>query len=298
MGSRNIKTTSLLALIFPGVLIYSFVILFPIVFSLFLSLYKFVTIGKLDFVGLLNYRRLLGDADFLQALGNNIVIILGSVLGQLGLGYLFALYFSNRASRVSGLSQAVIFFPAALSPVVVGFVWKIIYGRYNGLINSLLVNFIPPDNLPAWLDNPDLALFSVMLPIIWQWVGFYMMVFIAGIKAIPHEILEVAEIDGASMVRRVLHIIVPLTRSTIQISLVLCIAGAMRVFDQVYVMTGGGPGQSTTVLALLTYKTSFQQMRLGYGNAMSVGITVIGIIFVILSQWASRVVGKRYVVEE
>ena len=294
MDTRRIGKKALLTLLLPGFTIYAFIIAFPILFSLFLSLFKFVTIGNLEFVGFENFRRLFSDTDYLGAIRNNIIIIAGSILGQLGVGYLFALYFSNREQSFHGIEKAVIFFPAALSSVVVGFVWKIVYGHYNGLINTFLLLFLEKSELPGWLDNPDLALFAVMLPIIWQWVGFYMMIFLAGIKAIPKEILEVAEIDGASKSARVRHIIIPLTRSTIQISLVLCIAGAMRVFDQIFVMTEGGPGQSTMVLALLTYKTSFHQMRLGYGNAMSVGITLLGLLFVLVSQLLPRVFSRRY----
>jgi raffinose/stachyose/melibiose transport system permease protein len=283
---------ALWSLILPGLLIYSFIIAFPTLFSLFLSFFNFVTIRDLRFTGVSNFTKLILDSDFTNALLNNLIIIAGSIIGQLGIGYLFALFFSDRVRKLGPALQASIFFPAALSPIVIGFVWKIIYARHYGLINTFLRLFMTESRTPAWLENPDLALFSVLLPIIWQWVGFYMVIFIAGIRAIPEEILEVAEIDGAKPFARVRHIIIPLTRSTLETSLVLCIAGSMRVFDHVYVMTAGGPGRSTMVLALLTYTTSFSHMRLGYGNAMSVGITVLGILFVAVSQIAFRGLGR------
>jgi raffinose/stachyose/melibiose transport system permease protein len=290
--TRRIRPLALWMFLLPGLLIYCFIIAFPILFSVFLSFFSFVTIGNLKYTALDNFRRLVADQDFLNALRNNVVIIFGSIVGQLGIGYLFALYFSGRTRKFGNALQAAIFFPAALSPVVIGFVWKIIYARHYGPINTLLGLFIADSRLPAWLENPDIALFSVLVPIIWQQVGFYMVVFIAGIRAIPTEILEVAEIDGAGWWARIRHIIVPLTRGTWRTCFVLCIAGSMRIFDQVYVMTAGGPGRSTQVLALLTYQTSFSYMRLGYGNAMSVGITVLGILFVVISQVLTARPGK------
>lgn len=282
--ARKERPFTIASLILPGFIIYFFVVLFPILFSLFLSLFNFSTVARMRFIGIGNYRKLVADREFYNALANNLVIIAGSVVGQLGIGYAFALAFAGRTlKRGSGL-QALIFFPAALSPIVIGFVWKIIYGRYQGLLNAFLGLFLPREGLPRWLEDPDIALGSVLAPIVWQEVGFYMVIFIAGIKAIPAEILESAEIDGAGTRARIRHIIIPMTQSAIKTALILCIAGSMRVFDQVYIMTGGGPGRSTMVLALLTYNTSFTYMRLGYGNAMSVGISVLGIAFVLFSQ--------------
>jgi raffinose/stachyose/melibiose transport system permease protein len=285
--ARRISPLSLWSFLLPGLLMYCFIIIFPILFSLFLSFFSFVTISNLRFTGWANFARLVRDADFYNALVNNVIIIAGSIVGQLGIGYLFALYFASRTGKLGNAVQAAIFFPAALSPVVVGFVWKIIYERHFGPINAFLGLFLAESSLPAWLESTDTALFSVLVPVVWQWVGFYMVVFIAGIRAVPADVLESAAIDGAGPWARVRHVIMPLTRGTLRTCLVLCIAGSMRVFDQVYVMTAGGPGRSTQVLALLTYNTSFTYMQLGYGNAMSVGISVIGILFVVVSQLAT-----------
>jgi raffinose/stachyose/melibiose transport system permease protein len=132
----------------------------------------------------------------------------------------------------------------------------------------------------VWLNNSDLVMTLVSIPLIWQYIGYYMLILLSATSSIDKEIFESAELDGANAVQRSIHIVLPMIKSTIIVCLVLCVSGNMKVFDNIFVMTAGGPGNDSMVMAMYGYKISFIQQNMGYGSAISVGIFVLGLLVI------------------
>ena len=216
-------------------------------------------------------------------------MLLLSLIGQVGIGLCFALLLNSKIIRFKKLHRTLCYFPSTLAPVVVAFIWTIMYNYNFGLINATLRG-IGLDNLAMpWLDLAKPIMTLVTIPLIWQNIGYYMILMMAGFSAISPEVLEMAEIDGATGVKKALHITLPLMKNTIMVCVMLCITGNMRGFENVYIMTDGGPGNASNLVALYAYETSFKKFNYGYGSAVSIGIVIISLLIVL----ASRVVIQR-----
>lgn len=268
----------------PGLLIYAFVVFAPLATAFGYSLTDWTGGPSKPFIGLGNFLEIAGDGLFLKAFANNLVITAVCVAGQIGIALALAFMLSARGVFAAGLHRSVVFFPAVLSAVIVGFVWSMLYNRDYGLLNRLLgfLRIAPP----AWLDDPAVVLVSVSLPLIWQYVGYYVVIILAGMTTIPQEVLEMAEVDGAGGPKRLVSIVMPLLRPTLAVCLMLCISGNMQVFDHVYVLTGGGPGTASMVMAMYAYQKSFGEARFGYGSAVSVAILVLSFVLIGASRLA------------
>ena len=241
------------------------------------------------FVGLGNYLELVQDPDFWNAFKNNIIVIISCIIGQLGFALLLCGLFTSKLLKLKEFHRTVMFIPVVLSAIVVGFVWTLIYNKDIGILNILLKALHLQALIQPWLDDPKIVMFSVSVPLIWQYIGEYLIIFMAAVQGIEKSILEVAEIDGCTGLNRLRYIIAPLISDTIKVAVMLCIAGNMKVFDHIYVMTGGGPGNSSMVMAQYAYKISFQQFKLGYGSTISVGILVLSLTII----FVSRKLGER-----
>lgn len=264
----------------PALLIYTYVVVFPIFKAFYLSLYNWSGGAKMSFVGLKNYSILLKDTAFWDSFANNIWITILCVIGQIGIAFIFSALLSARFMKLKSIHRVVAYFPSTISAVVVGFVWMFIFNYDYGLINSLL-RAIGLDKLAsAWLDNPATIILIVSIPLIWQYIGYYMVIIMAAMTSIDTSIYEVAEIDGASGIQRALKITLPLIKSSLLVATMLCIAGNMKIFDHIYVMTNGGPGTSSMVMALDVYKTTFIKNRFGYASAMSIAILILSLLLV------------------
>lgn len=234
----------------------------------------------MEFIGIENYIQVLQDKEFFRALGNNIYLVAVCVLGQIGLAFLFAMMLNGRRIRMKGFHRTMSFFPSVLSAVVIGFIWSMIYDYNYGLFNTILRALDMGDKVQPWLANEKLALPLVALPLIWQYIGYYLIIISSSMAAIDPQIFEMAEIDGATGWKKAAYITLPLVKNSLLVCVTLCIAGNMKAFDHIYVMTGGGPGTTTNVLAMYAYNTSFISYRMGYGSAMSVAILVVSLLLV------------------
>jgi len=272
------------AYLLPGLLWYTGLVALPLVISIIKSLYSWKGGPAQTYIGLKNYQLLLSDTIFWQAFSNNIKITCLSVVGQIGLAFVLSSLLSVRFIRFKRLHRTVAYFPATVAAVVVGYVWSIIFSYDYGLINSVL-RAIGLGGLAApWLDNPATIIYVVCIPIIWQYIGYYMIIILAGITSIDQEVYDMAEIDGATSVQKALKITLPLIRGTLGVCIMLCISGNMKIFDHIYTLTGGGPGNSSIVMAMHVYKTTFIKSQFGYANAMSVLIMVLSLSLVLLSR--------------
>ena len=264
----------------PGLLFYTFVVTIPIFVAAYYGLFSWSGGPKMKFIGFQNYRELLKDSVFWLSFRNNLLLTVISAVGQIGIAFLFASLLSSRMVYGKGFHRTVIFLPCVFSAVVVGFIWSMIYDYNYGLLNQFLKSIGKGNAARPWLSDPKWSLVFVTIPLVWQYIGYYMVILLSAFSSIDSSILEMAEIDGATGWKKAVYITLPLLKNTLFVCLTLCIAGSMRVFDNIYVMTGGGPGNSSSVMALYAYNTSFVRYRMGYGSAISILILALSILII------------------
>ncbi|WP_406335698.1 carbohydrate ABC transporter permease [Streptomyces sp. NBC_00203] len=258
----------------PALLLFAFVVLVPSVRGVY---YAFTDWDGLDphfsFVGLANFSDMLRDPDATQAIGHTLLIAVSITVVQNALGLLLALGV-NSAIKSRNVLRVLLFAPAVITPIVTAYLWRNLLGP-DGAVNSLL-GAVGLDGLRQdWLGSPRLALWAVVGVIVWQFAGYSMVIFLAGLQSVPKEVHEAAAIDGAGPVRRFWSVTRPLLAPALTINLMLSIIGGIKLFDQVYALTGGGPGHATDTLSTLIYKDAFTLGEFGYSIALAVVLTII-----------------------
>jgi raffinose/stachyose/melibiose transport system permease protein len=226
-----------------------------------------------SFIGLRNFADMLDDPDALQAVWHTMVIAVAITVIQNGVGLLLALGV-NTMIRTRNVLRVLLFAPAVITPIVTAYLWRNLLGP-DGAVNSLLGAVGLASWQQDWLGDPQLALWMIVLVIVWQFAGYSMVIFLAGLQSIPREIYEAAAIDGTGPVRRFWFIVRPLLAPAITINLMLSIIGGIKLFDQVYALTGGGPGHATDTISTLIYKDAFTLGEFGYSIALAVVLTAI-----------------------
>lgn len=262
----------------PPIILYAFTVFVPIVLAIYYGSFDWSGGANMKFIGLNNYKELLQDKTFWQAFSNNLILTGLCVLGQVGLAFVFASLLNSRIVKLKNMHRTLAYLPSVLSAAVVGFLWTMVYDYNYGLLNTVLRFLGQNSAVKPWLDQPKLSLLLVSIPMIWQYIGFYLVILMAAFASIDPEVLEMAEIDGATGLKKAIYITLPLIRRTLLVCLTLCIAGNMKSFDHIFVMTGGGPGTSSIVMALYAYIESFTRYRMGYGSAMSILILILSLI--------------------
>ena len=263
----------------------------PLAASLFLSFTDFdiYALGRLDrlrFIGLQNYRRLLNDPMFWAALRNTLyfVIVGGplSVLVSLGA----ALLVNHRLVRFQGLFRTLLFLPVVTTLVAVAVVWRYLYHPRYGFLNYLLglAGLSPID----WLGDPEWAMPAIILMAVWKNFGFNMVVFIAGLQSVPHRLYEAAEIDGADGWRQFRYITLPMLAPTFLFVTVITLIGYFQLFAEPYVMTQGGPADSTLSVALMMFQEGFRWWNLGYAAAVAFVLFLIILGGTLIQAWLRR----------
>lgn len=265
----------------PGLLIYCTIIIVPALYSISLSLFKWNGIGERTFVGLKNYVNLFTkDVVFQTALKNNLIWIFLTLVLTTSLALMLAMLLNNSfKGRV--IYRAIFYFPYMLSWVVVGIVWKWIYNPGIGFLDEILAAVGLGDLNAGWLSNPKMALYCVFIAALWQGVGQPMLYFLAGLQAIPQELYEAAKVDGAGKVSLFINITIPQLKETLVIVFATLVIAAMKVYDVVYVMTNGGPANSTQTLASYMYSQTFSFSNLGTGSTIATIMMVIMMVIII-----------------
>ncbi|MBF9016500.1 MULTISPECIES: carbohydrate ABC transporter permease [unclassified Oceanispirochaeta] len=271
-------------LLAPGVLLYVGIAIIPIFNAIILSFYKWSGGDSKTFLGFGNYVYLITDPLFWGSLKNNLLIGVISIIGQVGIALILAALFTSRDIKFVSFHRSVIFFPVVLAAIIIGFIWTMVYSREYGLLNFTLKGLGLEGFIRAWLDDPSIIILSVSAPIVWQYIGYYTVIIASGITAIPSEIFESAELDGAVGWRKLFYIIYPLIKNTIVVCVMMCIAGSMKIFTHILVMTGGGPGNSSMVMSMYAYRNSFIKYKLGYGSAASIGILLVSMMIILLTR--------------
>ena len=287
MYERGFKRSATLALFLgPAVIGAALFLIGPILASLVLAFSHWDLLTPATFAGLSNFRTMLNDPEFWAALRHTLTFIVGYVPPVMVLGFLLAVALNSRIPG-RGLLRAVYFLPVVTSWVAVGLVWKWLLNPEYGLINSMLAHLGLQG--PAWLFDPTFAMAAVILTSLWKDVGFVMTILIAGLQGIPPEYREAAAIDGASPVQVQRFLTLPLLMPAIFFALTISLINSFQVFDQVYVMTAGGPAGSTTVLIQQIVKNAFSYSQMGYASARS---WVLFILVVATSFVISRLRGR------
>ncbi len=236
-------------------------------------------------LGLANYAALPGDALFRAGLVNTLMFAAGAVGGQMVLGFLLALLCS-RVTRGQVLYRTVFILPILIPGIVVGAIWKLMFNYDFGLINQAigLLGFAAQD----WLGTPQTALASVILVDIWHWTPFCFLLFLAGLESLAQDVYEAARIDGASIWQELRYVTLPLMLPTIMVIFAFRLMVAFKVFDEVYLLTGGGPGTATEVLSFTIYQRFFTENRVGYGAAMSVVVIFLVSLLLVIGLSARK----------
>jgi raffinose/stachyose/melibiose transport system permease protein len=220
-----------------------------------------------------NFVEMAADPAARQAVWHTLLIAVAITVIQNGVGLLLALGV-NSAIRSRNVLRVLLFAPAVVTPIVTAYLWRNLLGP-DGAVNSLLGAVGLAEWRQDWLGDPDLALWSVVGVVVWQFAGYSMVIFLAGLQSVPREIYEAAAIDGAGAVRRFWSVIRPLLAPALTVNLMLSIIGGIKLFDQVYALTGGGPGHATDTLSTLIYKDAFTLGEFGYSIALAVVLTVV-----------------------
>jgi multiple sugar transport system permease protein len=266
----------LLCLLLPGMAYLVVIRLVPALFTIGLSFthWNLQEGGPPRLVGLDNYRALAGDAGFLGALGRTLLFMVVATAVELVLGLAIALLL-NRKMALRRTVRTIVLAPMVLTPAVVGMIWYILFHAQIGPVNWILSLLGIAG--PGWLTDPAMAPLAVLIADIWHWTPFMMLLCLAGLQGVPNELTEAAQVDGAGPWQTLWRIIIPTIADTMAVAAILRAMEAFELFAEPYVMTGGGPGDSTDTLSLHIYKAAFTFFNMGYAGAMvvvSVGVLV------------------------
>ena len=275
------KKNTKIIMIMPAVILFTVFYLAPIFISVYYSFTDFSGIGAAKFICFKNYQVLLNDKFFFIALKNTFIILIGITITILPLSFIVALLL-EKPFRGSGVVQSMIFAPNVIAPILVGLIWLFILDPKMGMINAILRSIGLSDYQQQWIGGKTLTPYSVAFVYLWQVLGFYTTINMAGLRSIPADIYEAAEIDGANYFQRIRKITIPMMKNTIVINTILIITGGFKIFETVKQLTNGGPNHMSDVLVTYMYDTTFTSSRYGYGMAVATVSFVLCLIFSII----------------
>lgn len=261
--------------VLPALLLIIGVIYVPMILTGYYGLMDWTGIGEMTFIGLENYKELIVDAAFWDSAWHSLLLAIFSTL-SLAVYLIISLILAGNI-KGSNLLRKIYLIPMLMSSVAIAQLWIKIYDPNNGMLNSVL-KFIGIENPPAWLADPDYVLPAIIIAILWQYAGFYIIIYYAALKGVPTELEEAAKIDGATPLQIAYKIKVPLIAGVIKVTVVLAIVGSLKYFDLIYVMTGGGPNGSSEVIASYMYKKAFDTYQFGYGSAVAFFLLLITLV--------------------
>ena len=258
----------------PTLLIFSVFIIFPILLSVPLAFFNLSLQLEPTFVGFSHFRRLFSDAGFWNAMKHSFTYL--AVVPPLQVLSIILAVLLNRKLPGTGVFRTLYYIPVVTSLVAVAITWKWLY-QDRGLLNGMLsaVGLVHPLEPIGFLSDPNIALWSVMAVTLWKGLGYYMVIYLAGLQSVPSELGEAAEIDGANKLQKLFTITIPLLRPYVLFCSLLSTIAALKVFDEVWVMTEGGPISATEVASTYLYETGFRQFDFGYASAVGLALGVV-----------------------
>lgn len=273
----------------PALVLFLTIIIVPIFMSVTYSLTEWDGIGKKVFTGFDNYKELfLTNSDgFWRAVKNSLIFAAGSVFVQLPISLILALILA-RGVKGERFYVSVYFIPVLISTVVIGQLWMKIYNPQYGLLNTVLRSMGLEQLTGNWLGDTKKVIFAVIVPVLWQYIGYHMLLMYASVRSISEEIFEAARIDGANGIQTALHITIPLMKPILKVCVTFVVVGSLKNFDLVYVMTGGGPAGASQLPSTLMVETIFSRNMYGYGSSMAIFIILECFLFAWLIRGAFR----------
>jgi multiple sugar transport system permease protein len=269
-------------MISPYLLVYAVFVFIPLLWVFYISFTSYTIMNPGEWIGLDNFQRILTDGIFHSALQNTGLYWIFTVIPSMIIG-LIAASFLNTKIKGTSIFRAIIYLPGVMSGVAVAMTWLWIYDPRGGPVNLILnaIGFTGKD----WLKDPNMALPAIILIGIWMGIGFSMIIYMAGLQGIPQELYEAASIDGASSIKQFLSITVPLLKPITFFLFIINTITSFQVFDIVYIMTGGGPANTTTTIVNEIVKTGFEKFDMGYASSMSICLLMITLLFTVINYW-------------
>ncbi len=292
-GKSRLRQLSVPGLfLLPALLIFTAFVIYPILGSLYYSLTDWDGLSpSLHFVGLANFQKLLSDPSVFIDVRNTLVFAAGVMVLQNGIALLLAVILDGFLRRLTFL-RVLFLIPAMFSALAIGYTWSYIYSPVFGFLNTFLSKIGLAAWQQDWLGNPHLTLASLIFTNSWEFMGLSMVIFLAGLQAVPAELYEAANIDGTTGWQRFWYITFPLIAPSVTINVVLTMIGSMKTFDLIFVMTNGGPGNASETLALRIYNEAFNLNHFGYATAVGI---VMSLFILGLSVLNLRLLRKREV---
>ncbi|WP_462396632.1 carbohydrate ABC transporter permease [Hungatella hathewayi] len=280
MGKKKVRFDFVtMGFIAPAFLFFTLFIIVPTIASVYYSFTSWDGLNPVvKFVGLANYKEIFTSARFGNALRNTVILTAFISILENSMALILALIVDN-VKWGKNFFRSAFYVPVLISGIVSGFIWKIMYNYNFGAINSIFRSIGMGEACQDWLGNPKLALIMVGVVLIWKGASYYMIIYLASLQSVPTDVVEAAAIDGASPIQRFKAITLPLISGAFTINLTLSLINGLKVFDQISVMTDGGPGFTTETIVYLLYKVGFNEGRQGFGTA--VGIVLLFIILIL-----------------
>jgi len=279
--------SGLFILLFPACAIYVFAVIIPFIGTFGLSFYRWDGYAKPIWIGLDNYYRAFKDQIFQSTFVHVLIYILATLVVEVLLGLVLAGYISSRKNTT--FLRISLFIPVMLPSVVIAVLWSAIYDPDYGILNSILADVGLTNLQHVWLGDPSTALMSICIVSGWVYSGFFMAIFVAAFSRLPSEIIESAALDGAGAYKIFRKIKVPMIQQSTSVAILLCITGGIQGFDLCYVMTNGGPYNTTEVPTTYLVKTVFANGEIGYGSALAILISLVGLFAALgFRTWQSR----------
>lgn len=273
-------------LVLPGLLAFLFAILAPICLSVYYGFTDYTGMGSLNFIGLANYKELVHDKAFWLSMRNSLFLALGFICIQHPIAIVVAAILDKLGGRGEGVFRCIYFIPNVISVAVIAYLWRFIYNPDFGLLNNIIKAFGGKGDT-NWFGT-DMAIWSVLIVLIWHGFGWGMLIYYTGIKNIDPVLYEAAAIDGASQKTIFLRITLPLMKPVIQVNVTMAVISALKQMETVYLLTNGGPNNQTQFAANYLYQQAFKAYKYGYGNAIGVVFIVICLVATVLLNWIFR----------
>ena len=276
---------AILVFLMPALILFLSIVIIPIGISFYYSLLKWDGIGQSDFVGFANYTKLFfgKTSNFWKTAGHSFLYAGVSLFVQLPVSLLLALLIANGV-KFENFYRNAFFVPVIISTVVIGQLWMKIYNNDYGLLNTVLRALGLDSWTRIWLGDKETVLGATFVPMLWQYVGYHMLLMYGAIKSIPQDLFEAAKIDGASQTRTAISITIPMIRPMLKVCATFSLIGSLKIFDLIFVLTGGGPSGASEVPATLMYRTIFLKNQYGFSSSIAMFIVLECLILSVFVQ--------------
>jgi len=261
----------------PALVLFIVFVLYPIFYIFGASFTEWSGLGAREYIGLDNYKKLFtGDRAFNLAMRNAVYWTFLTIFPQMFIGFTLA-YMLNSGIPLQNIFRAIFYMPAIISPVVVSIVWQRIYNPFGGLLSDIGFEYGLDFLIKPYLSDPDIAIFSVIAINVWQWTGFSMLMYVAGLQTLSDEVIEAARVDGANVFQLISRVIWPMLRHVHLMLILLGVIGTLQTFALIFMLTKGGPNHSTQMLPNYIFQQAFELNRMGYASAIAVVLMVIAL---------------------